>query len=203
MKTIVLATKNAGKKRELEAMLAALPVVVKTLADYPDLADIEETGATFQENALIKARATCDHTGCISIGDDSGLEVAALDGAPGIYSARFSGRDHNDEANNAYLLEKMAKIPPEHRQGQFRSVVAIVTPEGDTHFGEGVLTGRIGDALRGKDGFGYDPLFIPDGESRTLAMFSMAEKNKVSHRSRALQKIYPILVALIGGDTHG
>lgn len=198
MKTIVLATKNAGKKRELEALLAGLPVMVKTLADYPEIGDIEESGTTFRENAELKARQTCAHTGLVSIGDDSGLEVDALNGAPGIYSARFSGADHDDAANNAHLLKHMSDIPEGRRQARFRSVMAVATPEGELYVGEGILPGWIDTEPRGQEGFGYDPLFVPENDTRSLAMLSMQEKNKISHRSRALQDIFPVLIKLIG-----
>lgn len=157
----------------------------------------EETGTTFVENALLKARAAADQTGLVAIADDSGLEVDALDGAPGVRSARFAGEPSDDAANNALLLRRLAAVPPEKRAARFRSVVAIVTPDGSEFVSEGTLEGTVLRVPRGSSGFGYDPLFVPLGLDRTLAELTMEEKNRISHRGqavrRAIERLLPLL----------
>lgn len=193
-KRLVLASKNAGKLKELQAMLAGTGIQVVGLD--PDAPDVAETGQTFAENALIKARAAAARTGLPALADDSGLAVDALGGDPGVHSARWVAG--TDAHRNAALLRRMADIPAGRRTARFVSCIAIVTPQGREEVVEGMLEGEIGFAPRGSGGFGYDPLFVlPDG--RTVAELSLEEKNRVSHRARALAKALPILRALLGG----
>jgi len=202
-KTVVLATHNLGKVKELKDLLADLTfeIEVKSLQDFPDLGVIEETGSTFQENARLKAEAVYAFTGLPSIADDSGLEVDALGGAPGVYSARYAGEGATDADNNEKLLRELAGVPEEQRGARFRSVICAVFGPGREYFAEGVCEGRIAFAPRGSNGFGYDPLFLlaPDYQ-RTMAELSLAEKNQVSHRSRAFRNLKPLLVQLLEED---
>jgi len=199
-KTIVLATHNPGKVKELKDLLADLPfaVEVKSLQDYPALGAIKETGRTFHENARLKAQAVFAFTGLPSIADDSGLEVDALGGGPGVYSARYAGEGATDGDNNEKLLRELAGVPEEQRTARFRSVICAVFAPDREYFAEGVCEGRIAFAPRGSNGFGYDPLFLvaPDYR-RTMAELSLAEKNAVSHRSRAFRNLKPLLVKLL------
>jgi len=199
MRKIVLATRNEKKKIELEELLADLDVEVLSLADFPNIGEIEETGTTFRENAYIKARIAAESAGMIAVADDSGLVVDALGGAPGVRSARFAGEDADDEANNLKLLKLLEELPREKRTARFVCVIAICTPEGNARFVEGVCEGRIAEELRGNKGFGYDPLFIPEGYDRTFAELGYEVKNRISHRARALQKAKPVIAELLKG----
>ena len=187
--TIVVATGNAHKLVEIEAILgAAMPgvrfVSIKQLGDFEDP---EETGTTFAENALIKARAAVAETGFAAVADDSGLVVDALNGEPGVYSARYAGVHGDDAANNAKLLGNMADVPAPERTARFMSVVALVRPDGTALTGTGACEGAIGFEGRGSNGFGYDPLFLPqDTPGKTMAELTPEEKNAISHRYHAL-----------------
>ncbi len=189
---ILFATRNAHKVEEVSDILKDLPVELQSLLDFPEIGDIEESGQTFEENALIKARTVYQATGLLTIADDSGLEVDALQGAPGIYSARYAGNSHNYQANNEKLLEALKHVPPDKRSAQFRCVVAIVGP-GIEEVVEGVIRGHIAEKPKGHKGFGYDPLFIPEGYRQTFAQLGESIKNKISHRARAFQKAALIL----------
>lgn len=191
--TIVLGTRNPHKVKEITAILKDLPVRFESLLDYPGIEEIEETGCTFVENALIKARTVFGRTHQLTLADDSGLEVDALNGAPGIYSARYAGKDKDYNANNQKLLEEMKDVPPGNRGAQFRCVVAIVGP-GFEQIVEGVLRGSIAFSPRGSTGFGFDPLFIPEGYEQTLAELGEAVKNQISHRARAFLKAKEIII---------
>ena len=193
---IVLATGNAGKVRELGAMLADLGVRVLPQSDF-GVPEAEETGLSFVENAILKARNAAAHTGLPAIADDSGLEVDALNGAPGIYSARYAGADGNDAANNAKLLAALAELPPEARGARFRSVVVFMRHAEDPSplIAEGAWEGHILDAPRGSGGFGYDPLFLVAGRDVSAAELPGEEKNRLSHRGQALRRL---LAALTG-----
>lgn len=184
--TVVLATRNAGKIKELNALLANLGVTVIGLADFPAIGEIPETGETFLENARIKARAVCQATGLISLADDSGLCVDALSGAPGVRSARFAGEDATDAANNAKLLAAMAHVPEADRTCRFVSVVVATAPDGRELTAEGVWEGRVTTTPAGAGGFGYDPLFFDPTAGKTAAELTAAEKNARSHRGKAL-----------------
>ena len=191
-RTVVVATGNAHKLTEIEAILSkALPdvrfVALGQLGDFPDP---EETGTTFLENALIKAEAAVEETGFSAIADDSGLVVDALDGEPGVYSARYAGVHGDDAANNAKLLANLADVPDSERTARFMSVVALIDASGAVLTGTGSCEGAIGREGRGEHGFGYDPLFLPDATpGRTMAELDPEEKNAISHRFHALQDL--------------
>jgi XTP/dITP diphosphohydrolase len=188
LKNLVVATRNHGKLKEIRAVLAGAVETVRSASDFPDFPETIEDGATFVQNALKKAREAALFTGLPALADDSGLAVAALDGAPGVFSARFAGEGADDGANNSRLLAEMRDVPPEGRQAAFVCVMAFVTPEG----AEQVFTGRVGGRIlqgeRGKEGFGYDPLFLVDGFDRTMAELELEEKNRISHRGQALRQ---------------
>ena len=184
--TVVLATRNAGKIKELNALLAGLGVTVIGLADFPAIGEIAETGETFFENARIKALAVCQATGLISLADDSGLCVDALSGAPGVRSARYAGEDASDAANNAKLLAALQHVPEADRTCRFVSVVVAAAPDGRELTAEGTWEGRVAPAPAGEGGFGYDPLFFDPTAGKTAAQLTADEKNARSHRGKAL-----------------
>lgn len=197
MHKIVLATRNKGKIKEFVQLLEGLPVEVLSLDDVEDIPQIPETGSTFRENAEIKARTVAEITGLIAVADDSGLEVDALGGAPGVYSARYAGEKADDAANNAKLLEALGSLPLPQRTARFRSVIAIAVPQGKCYFAEGVCEGFIGFHPRGQQGFGYDPLFLLPGKNLTMAELTLAEKNQISHRAKAFRKAKEILKEIL------
>jgi XTP/dITP diphosphohydrolase len=188
-KTLVLATRNAGKIKELEALLSGYGLHVLGLGDFPEIGEIEETGATFAENSLLKARTVAKATGLVALADDSGLEVDALSGAPGVYSARYSGEGATDEKNNLKLLDALKDVPDSARGCRFVSVVAAVAPNGAELLAEGRWEGRVLHAPRGSGGFGYDPLFLDLERGKSAAELAPAEKNARSHRGRALRAL--------------
>lgn len=194
---ILLATQNQGKVKELQELLANAQIEVLSLRDIPDWEEVEETGSTFAENAAFKAHTAVQRTGYITIADDSGLEVDALGGAPGVYSARYAGEPKDDERNNDKLLKALEEVPDEERTGRFRCALVIATPEGQEFLTEGTVEGRILRTRRGQAGFGYDPLFFIPDFGRTMAELTMLQKNKVSHRAQAFQKAIPLLKDLI------
>ena len=184
-KTFLIATHNAKKKNELLRILAPLGIDVKTDSELGlTLSEPEETGETFYENALIKAKAGCEESGFPCVADDSGLMVDYLAGAPGVYSARFSGENSDDEKNNNKLLKLMADVPENERTARFVSVVCCVFPNGDIISARGECEGAIGYEKKGESGFGYDPIFMVNGKS--FAEMSAEEKDKLSHRGKAL-----------------
>ena len=192
---LLLGTKNRGKIAELRDLLRGpRGLHLLTLADRP-FSDVEESGETFLENALLKARSICSEVGLPVLAEDAGLEVAALGGAPGVRSARFSGEPVDYARNNALLLEKLRGVAD--RRARFVAVSALCLPDGEVFVTSGVLTGRIAAASRGGGGFGYDPLFVPDGETMTLAEISADEKNLTSHRSKSTARMARILESLI------
>lgn len=200
MTTFVLATHNEKKKRELLAIL--LPVLgegteVRTAAEA-GLADVPETGVTFAENALIKARAAAAATGLTAIADDSGIAVDVLGGAPGIFSARWAGRHGDDQANLDLLLAQLSDIDAAHRGAQFRCAAAAVTPDGREFVAEGAMPGHLATAPRGDGGFGYDPIFIPEGSALSAAEMTPEEKNARSHRRIAFDGLAGILAEQTG-----
>ena len=184
---LVLATLNAAKARELVALLGDIPYEVRGLAELPGARLPEETGDTYHANALGKARAAARLAGAWALGDDSGIEVDALGGAPGVRSARFGGPGLDDAARCALLLEALRGVPPEERTARFRCVVALVDAAGREHTAEGVAEGVIADAPRGHHGFGYDPLFFYPALRRTFAELAPEEKARVDHRGRAVR----------------
>jgi XTP/dITP diphosphohydrolase len=189
--TVVLASRNKGKIREINEILkSVLPgITVKGLDEYPDIGDIPETGSTFEENALIKARTVSEKTGLIAIADDSGLVVPALEGLPGVYSARYAGEKATDQENNSMLLRKMKDLKGDERKAAFICVMASVSPEGDKLLVKGEWAGFIAQEPRGDKGFGYDPLFY-DPELKLHSAEMLAEqKNWRSHRGKALKDL--------------
>lgn len=187
--TIVLATRNKGKIAELSAMLESFGLEVKGLADFPDIGEIMEDGETFHENSLKKAREVAGQTGLVAVADDSGLEVDALGGAPGVYSARYAGEDADDEANNQKLLEALGGIPDGKRSARFKCVMTACAPNGETLTAEGAWEGRITKAPKGDQGFGYDPVFFDPEAGKTAAQMDRESKNARSHRGEALRKL--------------
>jgi XTP/dITP diphosphohydrolase len=198
--TVVLATHNPGKLAELRRILAAsrVDVDVADLGEYPDTPEVAETGSTFEENALLKARAVAAHTGLPTVADDSGLCADALNGMPGVLSARWSGRHGDDEANLRLLLAQLADVPAGRRAAHFYCAAALVLPSGAEHVTEGAVYGWLTDAPRGTNGFGYDPIFVPDSAAVTTAEMSAADKDAISHRGKALRALAPIIAALLG-----
>ncbi len=196
MKTLVLASHNAGKLAEMREILADLPLQVASAAEL-GLGDVEETGLTFVENALLKARAACQATGLPALADDSGLIVDALGGAPGLYSARYAGLPGNAAANNAKLLEAMAGIPDGERGARFYAVIVLLRHAADPQplICEGRWEGRITQAPRGHHGFGYNPVFLDERHGLTAAEMEPALKNAISHRAIALQQLKRQLAA--------
>ncbi len=190
---LVLATKNQGKVRELQEMLQDTGFEVVSLAAYPDLPEVEEDGDTFQANAVKKAREIAAATGELVMADDSGLEVDFLNGAPGVHSARFAGEHGDNEANNHKLLKLLENVPWEKRTARFKCVVAVAAPDGRIETSEGACEGIITTGPRGKEGFGYDPLFYFPQYQKTFAELDGDIKNKVSHRGKALGKAHKFL----------
>ena len=197
---LVLATANPHKLAELTRILEAsrVEVCVGSLAAFPGAPEVVETGATFTENALLKAHAIADFTGLPAVADDSGLCVDALNGMPGVLSARWCGRHGDDIANLNLVLGQLADVPDERRGAQFACVAALVLPGGREHVSEGAVTGSLIRAARGRNGFGYDPIFVPDGDDRTTAEMDAAEKDAISHRGKALRGLAPVIAALLG-----
>jgi XTP/dITP diphosphohydrolase len=194
----LLATRNQGKLREITALAGPEGFRVLSLADFPAAPEVEETGATFAENALLKARAACRVSGLLTLADDSGLEVDALAGAPGVRSARFAGEEHCDRRNNEKLLAALSRTPAAERTARFRCVMAIVVPTGAEYLTEGVAEGIIAPEPRGTGGFGYDPLFWLPGAGKTMAELAPAEKNRYSHRGQALRRALRLIKEIAG-----
>jgi XTP/dITP diphosphohydrolase len=197
VKTLVIATRNKGKVAEIERILKfdrlnQAAITVKSVAEF-DLADVEETGDTFEANALLKALTVSRATGLPALADDSGLAVEALGGAPGIFSARYSGVHGDDAANIEKLLSELSDLSDSglERSARFIAVIAVAKPDGSHIMARGELLGSIATSKRGINGFGYDPIFIPTGSSRTLGEYQPEEKDAISHRARALAEIAP------------
>lgn len=200
MSTLLIATYNPGKVREYEKLLAGLPVTVTFPAEAGLELEVEETGDSFEENALIKARAFAQASGLLTLGDDSGLEVDALGGAPGVRSARYAGPDADDRDRCVKLLAELDSVPKEQRSARFRCVVTIVEPPpgGAVLLSEGRCEGRIASSSRGEHGFGYDPVFVVEGYGgQTMAELEPELKNRISHRARAALAIRPKLERLL------
>ena len=198
---LVLASLNPHKVTELARILAGGQVAVELvgLAEFPGAPEVAETGATFGENALLKAAAAAAFTGLPSVADDSGFCVDALNGMPGVLSARWSGKHGDDEANLQLLLGQLADVPDERRGAHFTCAAALVLPAGRQHVSEGKVHGRVTRLPRGENGFGYDPVFIPDRYEQTTAEMTAADKDAISHRGRALRTLAPVIAALLGG----
>ena len=188
-KTIIIATHNKGKAKEFKSLFKEYGYAIKTLHDYPEIDEVPETGDTFDENALQKASAISEELGTIVLADDSGLEVDALNGQPGIYSARYSGEHGNDQKNNEKLLKELENIKEEDRTANFHCSLALVGPGKEPLFVEGNIEGRILFEPQGENGFGYDPLFYIPTLKRSMAELSNEEKNKISHRAKAIENL--------------
>ncbi len=197
---VVLATRNDGKVREFIELMQGLPVQVYSLAAFPQIPPLPEEGSTYTENAISKALTVSRMTGRIAIADDSGIEVDALGGGPGPFSNRFLQDGANDSARNAKLLKLLRGKQPGERTARYRAVLAVALPEGDVRTFEGVCEGQVLTTPRGSGGFGYDPIFFIPHEGKTMAQLSLAAKNRISHRARALAAAKPFLRRLaVGG----
>ncbi|MDP9241083.1 MAG: RdgB/HAM1 family non-canonical purine NTP pyrophosphatase [Actinomycetota bacterium] len=200
---LLLATRNADKLAELRRILAAAhgdDVELLGLDDEPAYDEAPETGGTFAENALAKARDGVRHTGLPTVADDSGLAVAALGGMPGVLSARWAGRHGDDLANLRLVLDQLTDVPRERRAAAFVCAAALVTPAGDERVVEGRMEGAVIDAPRGEQGFGYDPIFVADGQTRTNAELTPQEKDALSHRGRAFRALAPVIASVLGQE---
>ena len=197
---LVLATANQHKLVELTRILAdgRVDVALTSLAEFPGAPDVAETGATFAANALLKAHAIAQFTGLPAVADDSGLCADALNGMPGVLSARWSGRHGADEANLRLVLAQLSDVPDERRGAQFVCAAALVLPGGREHVSEGVMRGRLIREPRGQNGFGYDPIFIPESADITTAEMASADKDRISHRGKALRGLAPVIAAFLG-----
>jgi len=192
---LLIATHNQGKMREYRQLLKGLSLNLVSLDDVGIKDDVPETGETYADNALLKARAYAQQSGILTLADDSGLEVDALDGEPGPLSARYAGEGATDADRIDYLLGKLATVSPTQRTARFRCVIALVWPSGREQLVEGTCEGRITKAPRGEQGFGYDPVFLVADDTRTMAELSAEEKNAISHRARAAAKARALLEA--------
>ncbi|HWP96110.1 MAG TPA: XTP/dITP diphosphatase [Syntrophomonadaceae bacterium] len=196
-KKLVLATRNQHKKEELAVLLEGCGAQILTLDELPSLPEVVEDGLTFRDNAVKKARSTALASGFYCLADDSGLVVDILGGQPGVYSARFAGPQADDQNNNQKLLSLLSSVPLKEREARFVCVIAISDPQGETRTVEGSCPGSIAFEPHGQGGFGYDPLFIPDGFSCTFAELNGSEKNRISHRGRALLEAIPIILEIM------
>lgn len=196
LKEIVLATRNRHKGEELMALLGDLGITIRTLADFPDAPDVDEDGATCAANAVKKAREIAHATGMVAVADDTGLEVEALGGRPGVYAARYAGEQATYEDNCRKLLQELAGVPTQKRTAKFLTVAAIADPTGQVQVTQGILEGRITDEPIGDRGFGYDPVFFLPELGKTLAELTPEEKNGLSHRAKAFANMRVILKTL-------
>lgn len=188
MRPLIIASKNQGKINEFKDLLEEYDIEVKSLLDYEEIPDVEETGETFHENAALKAKTIGDLLDCPVIADDSGLIIDALDGRPGVYSARYAGEESNDEKNNMKVLKEMKTVDENERTARFIAVLAFYRPGEEVIFKEGYCEGEITLGKSGKHGFGYDPIFLPQGYTKTMAQLKSYEKNIISHRAEALHR---------------
>ena len=185
---LVLATRNRHKGQELVALLGDLGLTIRTLDEFPDTPDVVEDGATCEANAVKKARAVAEYTGLPAVADDTGLEVDALGGRPGVYAARYAGEGATYEDNCRKLLQELMSVPPEQRTARFVTVAAIALPSGEVRVAHGILEGVIAEEARGTLGFGYDPVFLIPELGKTLAQLSAEQKNRISHRAKAFTR---------------
>ncbi|MBA4537485.1 XTP/dITP diphosphatase [Bacillus aquiflavi] len=189
MDEVIIATKNKGKAKEYEQMFSKRGIQVKTLLDYPEIRDVEETGMTFEENAIMKAETIANRLGKIVIADDSGLIVDALGGKPGVFSARYAGEEKNDDANIDKVLLELSTVKEKDRTARFYCALAVASPSMETFTVFGTCEGRILKERKGSNGFGYDPIFYVNEKEKSMAELSKDEKNKISHRAKALKKL--------------
>lgn len=197
---VVLATGNQDKVREISQILSDAPIELVSLAEFPDVTPAEEDGRSFEENALKKAIGVWQQTGLASLADDSGLEVDALGGEPGVRSARFAGEAASYADNNRKLLEKLRSVPAGKRKAAFVCVAALMTPKGKMIIQRGEVRGRIIEEYRGEGGFGYDPIFYLPGEKKTMAELGQEEKNRISHRAQAFNAMRNFILTLSARD---
>ncbi|WP_312471043.1 XTP/dITP diphosphatase [Neobacillus sp.] len=197
MKEVIIATKNPGKAREFEEIFASRGIEVRTLLDFPEIPDVEESGSTFEENAVLKAEAISQALNKMVIGDDSGLLVDALEGRPGIYSARYAGEPKNDQNNTDKVLSELKDVPEVERTARFYCALAVAVPGQETMTVSGTCEGRILEERRGSNGFGYDPVFYVPEQGVAMAELSSDEKHKISHRANALKKLDVVLDSIL------
>ena len=187
MKELIIATNNPGKVKEFQNIFSEKGYLVKSLRDFPEVEDVEETGTTFEENALLKATEVAKALNVLVIADDSGLEVDALNGEPGVYSARYAGNEKNDKANIDKVLMELKEVQEEKRTARFVCVLAVAKPDGESFTVRGTCEGFITTERIGDNGFGYDPIFYIKEMDKTMAQLTKDEKNKISHRARAIE----------------
>ncbi len=197
MDTLILATGNTHKAEEIQESLKDMGLTLRTLKDFPECPEVEEDGQTCQDNAIKKATAIAAYTGQWALADDTGLEVDALDGRPGVYAARYAGEQATYEDNCRKLLQELEGVPRDKRTARFLTVMALSDPTGHTQVVEGVLHGSIAMHFQGTQGFGYDPVFFVPAENKTLAEMPLQEKNQISHRALALQKTKALLATYL------
>jgi len=190
---LVLATGNPDKQKEIVALLGDLPITIRTLNEFEPLPPIIEDGETCEANAIKKATVIANHTGLLALADDTGLEVEALGGRPGVYAARYAGEHATYQDNCRKLLEELQGVPVGKRAARFLTVIALAEPTNSVDVVEGVLDGTIAETVSGTDGFGYDPVFFVPELGKTLAQITLEEKNQISHRGRALAKVKDVL----------
>ncbi|MGG2086197.1 XTP/dITP diphosphatase [Priestia aryabhattai] len=195
MREIIIATKNAGKVKDFETLFSPKGFQVKSLLDFPEMEDVEETGVTFAENVTLKAEAISFALNKPVIADDSGLAIDALNGEPGVYSARYAGENKDDNANIEKVLQKLNDVPFEKRTARFHCALAIAVPGKRTEIVEGTCEGHILEEKRGENGFGYDPIFFVEKWRCSMAELSKEQKNQISHRANALKKLAPLIDA--------
>ena len=192
----MLATRNPDKRAELTALLGDLGIKIRALADFPDAPEVVEDGDTCRANAVKKAVAIARHTGLPAVADDTGLEVEALGGRPGVHAARYAGERATYEDNWRKLIRELDGVPRQRRRARFITVAAVAMPSGKVEVAEGILEGVIAEAPAGTQGFGYDPIFVVPQLGKTLAQLAPGEKNRISHRARAFSKVREILLKL-------
>ena len=197
VRRVVLATRNKHKVEELRRILAPYDISLVSLTDFPDVPDVAETGESFAENATLKAKAVAEATGLTAVADDSGLEVDALNGMPGIFSARWAGKHGDDVANLDLLLAQLSDVPDERRGAAFACAAVAAAPNGRVVVVEERLRGALIRERRGVNGFGYDPVFVPQGERRTTAEMSADDKDAISHRGQAFRALAPLIAELL------
>ncbi|MFL6555831.1 MAG: XTP/dITP diphosphatase [Bacillus sp. (in: firmicutes)] len=197
MKEVIIATKNPGKAMEFEHIFSSRGITVRTLLDFPEIPEVEETGVTFEENATLKAEAVSKALGKMVIGDDSGLIVDALEGRPGIFSARYAGEPKDDQNNTDKVLSELEGIPEQKRSARFYCALAVAVPGQETITVSGTCEGRILEERRGSNGFGYDPVFYVPEKGLAMAELSSEEKNEISHRANALKKLEVVLDSIL------
>ncbi|GAB1807065.1 XTP/dITP diphosphatase [Priestia megaterium] len=195
MREIIIATKNAGKVKDFETLFSPKGFKVKSLLDFPEIEDVEETGVTFAENATLKAEGISSALNKPVIADDSGLAIDALNGEPGVYSARYAGENKDDNANIEKVLQKLNDVPFEKRTARFHCALAIAVPGKRTEIVEGTCEGHILEEKRGENGFGYDPIFFVEKWRCSMAELTKEQKNQISHRANALKRLAPLIDA--------